>query len=411
MNNNQDISIFFDDSCPHLIETGIPQTLKQFDSLLLKLFQHLRTAGMVLTLEQYELLQKAVTNGFGLGGWEDLKRLCRLLWVKPSPNYDKDVFEKAFEEFRHEHHINTTVGTSKEAPPAIKETPTPETPPEEKSLSNLPQIPPRIFDKPLPPQPDKLETATAIKGSPTSSNSNDDNKNDSDNKQLKFVLKPTDFPIKLQDVQRIWRLLKKPVRIGWDDELDVEATIEQIEREGILTDVVMRPRMSTKAELLLLIDDNSVMTPFFAAFEPWIQAIKENRITPAKIYRFTSYPDDYLYEWERPTRAHHLNEIIPLMHRNRTITLIISDAGAATITYNPERIEGIFKFLKKISPSIRQLIWLNPLPSERWNYTSAWGIHRILDGEMLKYGVASLQSKAQENLRGDIQICPIHPQQ
>lgn len=372
------------------------QTLEQFDSILLKLFQHLRTAGMVLTLEQYELLQKAVASGFGLGGWEDLKRLCCLLWVKPSPNYDKDVFDKAFDEFREQYSL------VKPAPPQPEPTPPPEPPkpglippPEPpKPISNLPQsVPPRIFDTPPEPKlkPEPI-TPIAIKGS-------------------EFIFKPTDFPIKLQDVQRIWRLLKKPVRIGWDNELDVEATIEQIEREGLLANVQMRPRMSRKAELLLLIDDNSVMVPFFAAFEPWIQAINENRITPAKIYRFTSYPDDYLYEWERPTRAHHLNEIIPLLHRNRTITLIISDAGAATITYNPERIQGIYKFLKKISPSIRQLIWLNPLPNERWEDTSAWGIHGILNGEMLKYGVANLQNKAQENPQGDIQICPIHPQQ
>ncbi|MEM6751382.1 MAG: hypothetical protein AAF630_00100 [Cyanobacteria bacterium P01_C01_bin.38] len=409
MNNNQDISILFDDSSPHLLETGISQTLEQYDSLLLKLFQHLRTAGMVLTLEQYELSQKAVANGFGLGGWNDLKRLCCLLWVKPSLNYDIDVFDKAFDEFRHEYHINTTVRASKNIS-STPETTTQETQTEEKPISNLPQsVPRRNFDNPPPPQPD--EVATAIKGSSTSPNFHDDNKNDSDNKQLKVVLNPKDFPIQLQDVQRIWRLLKKPVRIGWDDELDVEATIERIEREGMLADVVMRPRMSRKAELLLLIDDNSVMVPFFAAFEPWIQAIKENRITPAKIYRFTSYPDDYLYEWERPTSAHHLNEIIPKLHRNRTITLIISDAGAATITYNPERIEGIFELLKALSPSIRQLIWLNPLPKERWEYTSAWGIHGILDGEMLRYEAASLQNKAQENLRGEIQICPIHPHQ
>ncbi|MGB6301350.1 MAG: hypothetical protein WBF90_34935 [Rivularia sp. (in: cyanobacteria)] len=406
MNSNQDISILFDDSSPHLIETGIPQTLEQFDSLLLKLFQHLRAAGMVLTLEQYELLQKAVTNGFGLGGWDDLERLCRLLWVKPCLNYDKDVFDEAFKEFRHKHHINTTIKTPKNTS-STEETTTQEI----QKVSNLPPfVPPRNFDKQPSTQPNKIETPTAIQGSPSSSNFHDDDRNNSDNKQSKIVLKPTDFPIKLQDVQRIWRLLKKPVRIGWDNELDVEATIEQIEREGLLANVQMRPRMSRKAELLLLIDDNSVMVPFFAAFEPWMQAIKENRITPAKIYRFTSYPDDYLYEWERPTRAHHLNEIIPLLHRNRTITLIISDAGAATITYNPERIQGIYKFLKKISPSIRQLIWLNPLPSERWEDTSAWEIHKILDGEMLKYGVANLQNKAQENPQGDIQICPIHPQ-
>lgn len=400
MNNHQDISILFDDSSPHFLETGIPRTLEQYESLLLDLFQELRKAGMALTLEQYELLQFAVEKGYGLGGWEDLKRVCRLLWVKPCANYDINIFNRAFDRYLQQHRAKTPVETESKPP---EKTFDKETPSLEKPLSNLPQIPPRNFEKPLPQQPDKVETATAIKGS-------------SPFQQFKFqqsnlVLNPKDFPINLQDVQRIWRLLKKPVRIGWEDELDIEATVERIEREGILANVEMRPRMTRRAELLLLIDDNSAMIPFFQAFEPFIQAIKEARITPARIYRFTSYPDEYLYDWERPTLAHPLINILPKLHRNRTITIILSDAGAATITDNQNRIEGILKFLIALSPCVRQLIWLNPLPPQRWEYTSAWGIHGILNGKMLTYELASLQTAAKENPQGDMKIWQINPHQ
>ncbi|WP_235006854.1 hypothetical protein [Calothrix rhizosoleniae] len=384
MNNYQDTSTFFDDDYPHLLKTGITLTLEQYESLLLDLFQELRQAEMALTLEQYELLQIAVEKGYGLSGWQDLKRLCQLLWVKPHADYDINIFNRVFDRYFQQHRAKTPEKT-----PDTEKTPVPgKTPDAEKPLSNLPQIPPRNFDNPLSQQPNTVQFATAFKGSPPPQQLKFEQSN--------FVFNPKDFPINLHDVQRIWRLLKKPVRIGWEDELDIEATVERIEREGFLADVEMHPRMTRKAELLLLIDDNSAMIPFFPAFEPFIAAINSHRVTPARIYRFTSYPDEYLYDWEDPTVAHPLINILPKLHRHRTIALILSDAGAATITDSPNRIEGISKFLIALSPCVRQLIWLNPLPPNRWQYTSAWRIHEILNGKMLAYELANLQTAAKE---------------
>ena len=69
---------------------------------------------------------------------------------------------------------------------------------------------------------------------------------------------------------------------------------------------------------------------------------------------------------------------------------------SATATYSQERIEGISKFLTALSPCIRQLIWLNPLPPQRWEQTSAITIDAILNGRMLTYEPASLQTAARE---------------
>ena len=70
---------------------------------------------------------------------------------------------------------------------------------------------------------------------------------------------------------------------------------------------------------------------------------------------------------------------------------------AATTTYSQERIEGMSKFFTVLSPCIRQLIWLNPLPQERWEQTSAWTIDAVLNGKMLTYEPASLLSATREN--------------
>jgi uncharacterized protein len=371
-----------------------PQNVN-IDSLLLDLFQKLRQAGMALTLEQYELLRQAVNKGYGLGGWEDIKRVCRLLWVKPSANYDARIFDRVFEDYIQQHHAKMPVETE----PTPKNTPP--ISPDEKTTLNLPKIPPRKKPKnagmPSNKAGGEKEVPIAVKTSSTDTSNN-------------FNFTPKDFPMNLHDVEVTWRLLKRPVQIGREYELDIDATVEQIEREDFFNNVVMRPVRIRRAELLLLIDDNSAMIPYFRAFEPFIQAIDEARITPASIYRFTSYPDEYLYHWHHPTKAEAITNLLSKLHHNRTIVLIISEAGATIGTYSEQRINGISKFLSILSPCVRQLIWLNPLPSERWQQTSAWEIHKILDGKMLTYEPAGLQALAKENPQGSmIKIWPTHP--
>lgn len=362
------------------------------DSLLLDLFQELRKARMALTLEQYDLLRQAVAQGYGLGGWQDLKRVCRLLWVKPCDNYDGSIFDRAFDNYIQKRQNKISVEPKKTEPQPTKETSSTEekTPPPEPP-SNLPQIPPRKWKSPSTQEQGKDKVPVAVKTEPPPTRFNYPGKG-----EKKYHTTPEDFPIQLQDIQRTWRSLKKPVKLSSQYELDLEATIEQIEREGIFTDVVMRPLKSRRTEMLLLIDDSLAMIPFFPALEPLLQAIKENRIYPAQIYRFTSYPDEYLYNWDRPATAEPLINLLPKMHCSRTIAVIISDAGAATHTFREERIEGISNFLLRLSPNIRQLIWLNPLPAVRWEQTSAWIVNMKLNGKMLSYKTANLQKAARE---------------
>jgi uncharacterized protein with von Willebrand factor type A (vWA) domain len=352
------------------------------DSLFLDLFEKLRQAGMALTLEQYDLLRQAIHQGYGLGGWEDLKRVCRLLWVKPSANYDADIFDRTFDRYIQQHHAKMPVET---APILIEKTPSSTKPPQ-----NLPQIPPRKRGVPSHQRTGEVKVPVAIQTPPPSPSTPKNTEND-------FHFTPKDFPIELQDVQMAWRLLRRSVRVEGNYELDIEATLYKIEQEGIFTDVEMRPARIRRTELLLLIDDSPAMIPFFHALQPFIQAIEKAWITPARIYRFTSYPDEYLYDWYRPTKAEPLTNLLPRLHRNRTIVLILSDAGAATKTYSYERIEGMTKFFTALSPCIRQLIWLNPLPQDRWKQTSAWTIDAVLNGKMLSYQTPSLLSAAREN--------------
>jgi uncharacterized protein len=63
--------------------------------------------------------------------------------------------------------------------------------------------------------------------------------------------------------------------------------------------------------------------------------------------------------------------------------LVISDAGAAIGSYDDDLVQGILTFLDRWEKCVRQVLWLNPVPIERWVGTPAAEVQRRLDGRML----------------------------
>jgi uncharacterized protein with von Willebrand factor type A (vWA) domain len=55
------------------------------------------------------------------------------------------------------------------------------------------------------------------------------------------------------------------VREGNLSEVDIDATVSQITRQGFFDNVVMRPVMQRRAELVVLVDDHEGMIPLRVA--------------------------------------------------------------------------------------------------------------------------------------------------
>jgi uncharacterized protein len=350
----------------------------------LDLFHDLRQAGMPLAPEQYDLLRQALDQGYGLKGWEDLRRLCRLLWVKPCANYDSEVFERAFDRYvqqlRHQWQAELE-------PPA----PLPTKRQKASDVPVLPSVPPRQMPAQQPAA--EGQAPIAVKTAPPQYQTSPD---------PKFRLMPTQMPVQLETIRGSWKTLRQWVREGQEDELDLEETIARINRNGIFGEVVLRPCLVQRAELLILIDESEAMVPFHPAIQPLITAVEEHRISPAQLYRFTVFPDEFLYQWQHPTKAVPLVPLLSRLHRSRTIVWIVSDAGAAAGTYSLERLNGIVEFLTRLLPCVRELLWINPLPAERWQSTTAEAIAQALDGRMIALDPISLQRAAREPVSSPI---------
>ena len=345
---------------------------------------------MQLSPEQYDLLRQALGQGFGLANWEghnwdDLRQVCRVLWVKPSRNYDSQVFDQIFDRYVSQKRREIQ---ALQHPQKLSTSPSPEP---SKATRQWPKVPPHKMPESTSAAAEAktpIAVKTGLAGLP-----------EVDDRGLSLT--PSQMPLPQQAVLDGWQLLRRPLPEGGRHELDLEATIERITRAGYFSDVVMRPVKSKRVELLVLVDDSNVMLPFRPALQPLVRAIETQKITPATLYRFTTYPDDYLYEWQRPSQAVPLDQRLSQMHPRRTIVLIFGEAGATQTNPSDEHRRGLMRFLTRLSPCVRSLIWLNPLPSQRWTGTLAAEVAYWLDGRMTYLSVPQVLALARRPATDD----------
>lgn len=348
----------------------------------LELVERLREAGFDLTPQQYAQFRQALIQGFGSRNLDEMRQLCRLLWVKPSSSYDAKTFERVFDQFVDAFtppsadlspQKSSPVTSSKSSPAALPDVQPPQI---KNQYPTAP--PPRLF-------PDDNQTSAqgenksggqvpiAIAAPPidrTPVVGSD------------YHLTSMDKPLSELDWQALWSVLKYPTPMGREQRLDIAATIRRMERQGPDCDPVLRPVLSRQSIAIVFLDTNNAMIPFRPVIQPLLDAIAVGRITPAQVYSFKTVPLQFVYPWQRPVEATSVERVLSQLHRQRTIAIIVSDAGAASRIYNQDRVHKTREFLERLAPCVQQMIWLNPLPPSRWPYSSAIAISDFLQGRM-----------------------------
>ena len=179
------------------------------------------------------------------------------------------------------------------------------------------------------------------------------------------------FPITSRQMKQNWRYLRRLIREGPPIELDVEATVNQICRKGMLVHPVLQPRRVNRNQLLLLVDQDGSMAPFHSLSERLVNtAIQGGRLGKAGIYYFHNCPSEYLYKDPYHQVAEPITEVLSVLHREYTGVMIFSDAGAARGAFNRERLELTAEFLQQLRQKLRYVAWLNPMPRDRWQGTA-----------------------------------------
>ncbi|MFN6473215.1 MAG: hypothetical protein RMY36_026595 [Nostoc sp. SerVER01] len=201
----------------------------------------------------------------------------------------------------------------------------------------------------------------------------------SDNQLREFPLIVNDLPVTHRQMKQGWRYLRRFSREGPPIELDLAATIEQVAQYGILLNPVLVPRRTNRIELLLLIDTDGSMVPFHHLCEELADtALRGGRFSQVRVYYFHNCPDEYLYRDRYHLEAEPIDNCLSNLPKARTVCLIFSDAGAARGRSNSRRRRLTKFFLKELGQYVRYTTWLNPVPRDRWETTTAHDIAALV---------------------------------
>lgn len=335
---------------------------------LLGLFLHLREAGLPLGIDEYLLAVRGLQVGFGQPDRAALRRFCAALWVKSAD--DERVFAAHFDRAltaAASYDVDSRFaadnqGAASEVSPSRTNTDV-ETAPSGQGLPVQLAALARQVD-------DEVQAATAVAQVAPS---------DTEARGARYLLMSDYLPVTKRQMKQSWRFLRQQVREGPLEEVDVEATIDRICRDGFLAEPVRVPRRANQAELVLLIDTHGSMVPFHALGRRLIQtAERGGRLGRAGVLYFHDCPTEFLYGDPARQKGAAVDQWLVSDNLGRSRILIFSDGGAARGQFDRERLARTADFLEKLNRRVRRVAWLNPMPRTRWTATTAEAIARLV---------------------------------
>ncbi|NET33242.1 MAG: VWA containing CoxE family protein [Cyanothece sp. SIO1E1] len=181
------------------------------------------------------------------------------------------------------------------------------------------------------------------------------------------------WPVSRRSMSYSWRYLRRTVAAGPAEVLDVATTVQQTAQQGFYLEPVMQQRAHNRAQLLLFIDQNGSMTPLHQFTREIVETslyesgLPEQQVT---VCYFQNVPVDDVYQDIFLTQPIGLSTVLTACDSNMSV-LIVSDAGAARGYRRLERIRATARFLMRLWRTTQLCAWLNPMPVERWEGSSA----------------------------------------
>ncbi|MDF5725782.1 MAG: hypothetical protein PUP91_36110 [Rhizonema sp. PD37] len=321
---------------------------------LLEIFNSLRHRhGLPLGVDDYLVVLRSLQAGFCISNYQEIEQLCCLVWAKTEE--ENRLIQRLFKQMWG-HVQQATTSKSGNAT---------------KSASHLSQ-PDNISASSTETSLSlTLEPVQAVQAVRTS-------RLYRELKRPRYSLLTEYFPVTRREMKQIWRSLRRPMREGVPIELDVEATVVKMGREGFLLEPVLMPPRTNRTDLVLLIDQEGSMVPFHGLSRQLVEtAQRGGRLRETRIFYFHDYPDEYLYCHPAFLDAQPIPEVLEEIGE-RTAVLIVSDAGAARGNFDQERVDSTKVWIEQLQQSVRYFAWLNPMPSECWRQTTAGEIARFV---------------------------------
>lgn len=334
----------------------------QPESLIEQLFKRIRKE-FKLGMREYLIAIDAVrSDDLGVTDWESLKEVLLVVWChsRAEQRQFTDLWEMATaeqKEFPRKSNALPDVPERTEITPAQEVQPLPR---QEPIAVEQPSPEPEHNLSPLPIQSPLLpaEVDSSI--------------------ELESY-----WPVSRRSMQYIWRYLRRPLADGPRTVLDLQSTVEQVARQGFFLEPVYQRQEVNHAHLVLLVDQGGSMIPFHRFTRDLVEtAMDERSLSHIGVYYFYNVPASHVYEDQRLSVPVSLDTVLAQCDLETSV-LIVSDAGAARGHRQIGRFKETTTFLVQLRQRTNLIGWLNPMPTERWESTTAEMISFVVPMEQM----------------------------
>lgn len=355
---------------------------QEVELLLYEVFEELRKNGFSLGISEYKLLLDALSLGYGLQenalDQEKCLQLCKTLWLKPNQstyifeNIFRDNFRQVLSQKDRQNQEKSEQKNNVDSQPA-----------------NNQKVDNKSLDKPETKQEEKQEIQSnaqnrtqRIKFELGEAEANKVDLPDKAQKiSRKFLFNDYYFEVSPRQMQQICRFLPLTQKSAFEEDIDVEQTIQQTVENGNLLKPAFRKRSQIHNKVHLLIDHEGSMHAFEPLAEAFAQALQQafaQQANSVEKYYFYNVPQKHLFENTSHTAYTRTAPWIVQLKSERDAVIIISDAGAARNSNSEARFKTTLRFLWQLKKHTKKIVWLNPLPQERWKNNMAERLQELV---------------------------------
>lgn len=195
------------------------------------------------------------------------------------------------------------------------------------------------------------------------------------------------------------RSLRKFARQGAADELDLDGTIAATARNAGWLDLKLRPERRNAVKVLLLLDVGGSMDEHVRAVEALFSAAR-TEFRQLEYFYFHNFVYEYLWKDNRRRHSERSStlELIRRFNADYRVIIVgdasmspyeISQPGGSVEHWNEEAGEV---WLNRLTAHFSRLVWLNPEPESRWEWTPSIGLTRnLVHDQMYPLSLAGLE--------------------
>jgi len=188
-----------------------------------------------------------------------------------------------------------------------------------------------------------------------------------------------------RNIKMALRRLRRFAREGAPEELDLDGTIDSTARGGGLLDIRLQPERRNAVKLLLLLDVGGSMDPHVKICEELFSAARAE-FKHLEYFYFHNFPYERVWKDNR-RRFSQVTDTRALLRTFNPDYRVVFVGDATMSPYEIEQPGGSVEhwndeagrtWMQRISAHFPRLVWLNPEPEDRWQWTPSIKITRDL---------------------------------